>query len=184
METKINENEFNFELEYSNLELILSHPYASKLYIERLLNELETERMRLAGCGVAALAGEKALDCLDQYKSASMFDTVELYKKNLFWKQKAEMLATVVSNILNEIYNETGSTKELEFVHFLPKLIREYEDTFIYKENTPKKYIWEYKPKSEDKWHDYDESKTEFEMKLLFGTMQNWEYRKKENQND
>lgn len=43
---------------------------------ERLKGELETERMRLAACGVAALGYFDG--CKDEYRSASLEDTLRL----------------------------------------------------------------------------------------------------------
>ena len=44
-----------------------------------LEKELETERMRLAGCGVAALG--YFTECADEYKSASLNDVLRLYQE-------------------------------------------------------------------------------------------------------
>ena len=44
-----------------------------------LEKELETERMRLAGCGVAAIG--YFTECADEYKSASLDDVLRLYQE-------------------------------------------------------------------------------------------------------
>lgn len=46
----------------------------------KLRDELETERMRLAGCGVAALGYFDG--CCDTYKSASLDDVLRLRDRN------------------------------------------------------------------------------------------------------
>ncbi len=48
--------------------------------IAKLRDELETERMRLAGCGVAALGYFDG--CCDTYKSASLDDVLRLRDRN------------------------------------------------------------------------------------------------------
>ena len=58
-----------------------------QLYIDHLETELETERMRLAGCGVAALGYFDG--CKEEYRSASLDDTLRLYAK--YEKQAAAL---------------------------------------------------------------------------------------------
>ena len=58
-----------------------------QLYIDHLETELETERMRLAGCGVAALGYFDG--CKEEYRSASLDDTLRLYAK--YEKQSAAL---------------------------------------------------------------------------------------------
>ena len=48
--------------------------------IKELEAELETERMRLAGCGVAAIGYFDG--CKEEYRSASLDDTLRLYAKH------------------------------------------------------------------------------------------------------
>lgn len=48
-------------------------------YVRRLEDELETERMRLAACGVAALGYFEG--CKPEYQSASLHEVLRLWKK-------------------------------------------------------------------------------------------------------
>ncbi len=50
-----------------------------RAHVRELETELETERMRLSACGVAALG--YFTDCKDEYRSASLEDVLRLYAK-------------------------------------------------------------------------------------------------------
>lgn len=53
--------------------------------------ELETERLRLAACGTAALGYFE--DCKDEYRSASLGDILRLYEQNKRYRATLEKLA-------------------------------------------------------------------------------------------
>jgi hypothetical protein len=59
--------------------------------IEALEADLETERLRLAACGIAALGYFDSCNCKDEYRSASLDDTLRLYDENK--KLRAELAA-------------------------------------------------------------------------------------------
>ena len=62
-----------------------------KARIKELENETERERMRLAACGTAALGYFK--ECHEDYRSASLEDTLRLYGKYESLKKQSEALA-------------------------------------------------------------------------------------------
>lgn len=155
-----------------NIVELLKHPLSTRIYIERLQKELETERMRLAGCGIAALSGEQALDCIPEYKSASMFDVIKLYRKNEYWKRKAEFLAGCVQHSVSD-----NIDYDISF-----DLYKEYEDRYVYDDPAPKLYKWLYKPNSApdepEQWKLYHMLLTEKEIQLTFDSLPNWSYKK------
>lgn len=57
----------------------MARALAAEAEVERLRAELETERQRLAACGVAALGWFK--DCLPEYESASLSDVLKLRER-------------------------------------------------------------------------------------------------------
>ena len=65
--------------------------------ITTLRQQLEIERMRLAACGVAALGYFDG--CKDEYRSASLEDTLRLYEKVAQYKADAERLDFVLDNL-------------------------------------------------------------------------------------
>ena len=67
-----------------SLEEMIKNGMAIKIFVHRLQDELERERMRLAGCSVAALGYFKG--CSPEYDSASLQDVLRLYEENEFWK--------------------------------------------------------------------------------------------------
>lgn len=56
--------------------------------IQRLLDELETERLKLAACGVAALGYFEG--CKDKYRSASLDDVLRLYDEKEHLRKELE----------------------------------------------------------------------------------------------
>jgi DNA repair exonuclease SbcCD ATPase subunit len=73
--------------------------------ITSLKEQLETERLRLAACGVAALGYFDG--CKDEYRSASLEDTLRLYAKN---QELKAQLAEANRNLkeFGELYIERG----------------------------------------------------------------------------
>lgn len=66
------------------LEEMIKNGMAIKIFVHRLQDELERERMRLAGCSVAALGYFKG--CSPEYDSASLQDVLRLYEEKEFWR--------------------------------------------------------------------------------------------------
>lgn len=99
---------------------------AEKLAIERadrieaLEQELETERMRLAACGVAALGYFDG--CKDEYRSASLDDTLRLYAK-------CGSLESEVKEQALQYVSSFGQCKEhMERISALEQLAKEMAD--------------------------------------------------------
>lgn len=66
--------------------------------VENLKGELERERMRLAGCGVAALGYFQ--NCAPEYDSASLQDTLRLYKKyDSYYKELCKIKRTLLTRV-------------------------------------------------------------------------------------
>lgn len=67
-------------------------------------NELETERMRLAGCGVAALGYFEG--CKDEYRSASLGDVLQLKASHDALQEQVKMLRTAAANFVDPYFEE------------------------------------------------------------------------------
>ena len=68
--------------------------------VERLKANLETERLRLAACGVAALGYFDG--CKDEYRSASLEDTLRLHEKvTELTRQRDEAIALLPRSVPN-----------------------------------------------------------------------------------
>lgn len=85
----------------SNMRAIVAHIDAQAAEIERLRAELERERMRLAACGVVALANtpesaKKARDMHPDYRSASCDDVARMVDKQMALRAAVEALVPIV----------------------------------------------------------------------------------------
>lgn len=86
--------------------------------IASLKVQLETERLRLAACGVAALGYFDG--CKDEYRSASLEDTLKLYAQNQELKaqlaecKKAQMSVWILTCEYND-YDQHGEYFEAVF---------------------------------------------------------------------
>lgn len=84
----------------------------------RLREELETERMRLAGCGVAALGYFDG--CCDEYKSASLNDVLKLRKEVEALRAVVEAGAYLLRN--TECYEYGNDKCECAYCRYLAAL--------------------------------------------------------------
>ena len=75
---------------FVDVENLAKENAALKEQVAQLTSELETERMRLAACGVAALGYFNG--CKDEYRSASLDDTVSLYANQITEQAKGKVL--------------------------------------------------------------------------------------------
>ena len=66
---------------------------------EKAEKELETERMRLAGCGIAALGYFNG--CVDEYKSASLSDVLALKARYDSAVAQVKMLVEALNAVVN-----------------------------------------------------------------------------------
>lgn len=69
--------------------------------VRRLREELETERMRLAGCGVAALGYFEG--CADEYKSASLSDVLRLREQVDLFRTASEAAELRIVELRKEL---------------------------------------------------------------------------------
>lgn len=68
--------------------------------VKELQNELERERMRLAACGTAALGYFEG--CCDEYKSASLDDTLRLYAKAEQITRQRDLAVSAIENLVKQ----------------------------------------------------------------------------------
>jgi hypothetical protein len=90
--------------------------------IQRLKSELETERLRLAACGVAALGYFEG--CKDEYRSASLEDVLRLRDENKrlrdeIYKVRVEKANSIIEEMIAISENDPAA---LEFLR--PQLER------------------------------------------------------------
>jgi len=81
-------------------------------YITQLEQELETERMRLAACGAAALANTpdsaaKVREMQDQYKSASLDDVIQIVDSEMALRKERDELKANIDHLLNDCHRFT-----------------------------------------------------------------------------
>ena len=107
--------------------------------VAKLQSDLETERMRLAACGVAALGYFDG--CKDEYRSASLDDVLQLFEKNNQLRAQINVLLEVLDkagkhvrptcfDLYDEIAATLSSTPEQSLAKYRNKVIEAFVNEF------------------------------------------------------
>ena len=103
--------------------------------IERIQKDLDIERMRLAACGVAALGWFDG--CVDEYRSATLTDTLALVENNAALRKEAAALRARLSALDCRQVGDVGEVGGSHCPEGQPCMRCRYERLLEAKEQTP-----------------------------------------------